>query len=110
MTDGWVDSVFGLTDRKCMTVPHRRLVKVGHLAGGMELSSIRQITLVVGSKRYKIREASSKWVTIGVVLGHLLFWIYVNNMSGGLDPYLIMFPSDAKVMREIKNVGDSINL
>ncbi len=62
--------------------------------------------------RTVVKDEKSEWrdVTSGVpqgsVLAPIMFLIYINDMSEGINSYMSLFADDAKLMREIKSQRD----
>ncbi|KAA3669890.1 uncharacterized protein DEA37_0002748, partial [Paragonimus westermani] len=116
--EGWVDCIFLDCKKAFDTVPHKRLVqKLEDQAGitGKALQWIREY-LSGRQQRVMVRGEVSEWapVTSGVpqgsVLGPVLFLVFVNDMTEGIDSEVSLFADDVKLMRRIHSIEDQAEL
>ena len=92
-------------------VPHKRLLwkleNVGGLKGGLlkwmeDFLSNREMRTV-------IKDQKSEWCSVksgvsqGSVLSPVMFLVYVNYMTEGVNSYMSLFSDDAKLLRKIEN-------
>ena len=91
------------------TVPEHLLLKVKGY--GIE-GNLLQNFLTNRQHRVVVRGTTSSWSSVrsgvpqGTILGHILFLIYVNDISSNISSTIKLFAGDKKVYREI---ADSIN-
>ena len=91
------------------SVPERLLLKVKGY--GIE-GNLLQNFLTNRQHRVVVRGTTSSWSSVrsgvhqGTILGHILFLIYVNDISSNISSTIKLFAGDTKVYREI---ADSIN-
>ena len=112
--DGWVDTVYLDLKKAFDKVPHKSLIwKLEH-NGGLKGKVLEWMKDYLGDRQMRttIRDSNSKWckVTSGVpqgsVLAPIMFQVYINDMSKGINSYINLFADDAKLMRVIKNQRD----
>ncbi len=60
--------------------------------------------------RIVIQDQNSSGFPQGSVLGPIIFVIYVNDINEVIDSYMNLFADDAKLMRRVENVNDSMVL
>ncbi len=65
----------------------------------------REMRTVVKDEKSEWRDVTSG-VPQGSVLAPIMFLIYINDMTEGINSYMSLFTDDAKLMREIKNQKD----
>ena len=99
------------------TVPHQRLFRVLHQLGigGKTHDWIRSF-LNGREQRVMVNEIPSRWEPVlsgipqGLVLGPVLFIIYINSMTDVVQSPLLLFADDATLYREISTVEDQLVL
>ena len=114
-----VDSGFGVDviyldySKAFDSVPHLRLISKLQSYGinGNLLTWIKNF-LIGRQQRVVLNGSSSRWVNVtsgvpqGSVLGPLLFILYVNDITDGLQSTLEMFADDSKLYRIIQTPQD----
>ena len=67
-------------------------------------------------QRVAFNSVKSDWAPVvsvvpqGTVLGSLLFFLYINDISVGIDSQIRLFDDDCVCYREIKTVEDTLKL
>ena len=96
------------------TVPHKSLIwKLEH-RGGLKGTILKWMKDYLQGREMStvIRDSKSSWCVVasgvpqGSVLAPIMFQIYINDMTEGLNSYINLFADDAKLMKIIKNQGD----
>ncbi len=112
--DSWFDAVYLDLKKAFDTVPHKSLIwKLEH-RGGLKGKILKWMKDYLQGREMStvIRDNKSSWceVTSGVpqgsVLAPIMFQVYINDMTVGLNSYINMFADDAKLMKVIKNQED----
>ena len=111
---GWVDGIYLDLKKAFDKVPHKRLIWKVREHGGLRGRLLEWISdfLTGREMRTVIRDRKSAWseVTSGVpqgsVLAPLLFAVYINDMTKGVNSYMSLFVDDAKLMRKITKKED----
>ena len=102
--DGWVDAIY-LDLRKAFdTVAHKSLIWKSEHRGGLKGTILKWMKDYLQGREMStvIRDSKSSWceVTSGVpqgsVLAPIMFQIYINDMTEGLNSYINLFADDAK--------------
>ena len=112
--DGWADCIY-LDLRKAFDkVPHRRLLwKLEHI-GGLKATlknwmedylKGREMRTVVKDEKSELRGIKSG-VPQGSVLAMIVFLVYVNDKTEGINSYISPFEDDRKLLRKIRNHKD----
>ncbi len=65
----------------------------------------REMRTVIKGSRLNWRTVTSG-VQQGSVLAHILFTVYVNDVTEGVESYMNLFTHDAKIMRKVTNEED----
>ena len=55
-------------------------------------------------------ETSLEWRASRILLGPILFLIYINNLEEGLTGNMLKFADDTKLFRNVKEIGDKQKL
>ena len=112
--DGWVDCIYLDLKKAFDKVPHGRLLWKLETKGGLRGNTLKWIKeyLVGREMRTVIRDVKSSWkmVTSGVpqgaVLAPVMFLIYINDMTEGMESYMNMFADDAKLLKRVRGKED----
>ena len=112
--EGWLDGICLDLKKAFDGVPHKRLIwKVrehGGLSGGLlewisDFLTGREMRTVIRGKKSAWREVTSG-APQGLVLAPLLFAVYTNDMTKGVNSYTSLFVDDAKLVRKITKRED----
>ena len=99
------------------TLPHelRKSKLFGCGIGGKTLKWIDSF-LCYSQQRVVVNGAKSDWAPVlsgvpqGTVLGPLLFFLYINDISTYIDSEIRLFADDCVCYREIKDIEDTLKL
>ena len=114
---GQVDT-FILDFEKAFETPPHELLKsklFGYGIGGKTLRWIDSF-LCYRTQRAVVNSETSEWAPVllgvpqGIVLGPLLFSLYINDISTDIDSEIRLFADDCVCYREIRDTDDSLKL
>ena len=99
-------------------VPHKRLLwKIGNIKG-LKRGLLKWMAHFLSNREIRtiIKNQKSEWWNVksgvpqGSVLVPVMFLVYVNDMTEGVNSYMSLFADDAKLLRKIASKKDCEDL
>src|SRR5664279_802390 len=99
------------------SVPHQRLLRKIE-SYGIQGNTLKWISSFLSSRRQRvvINGSQSPWTSVisgvpqGTVLGPLLFLLYINDITDGIQSDIRLFADDCILYRVIKTISDTTKL
>ena len=109
--DGWAECIYLDLKKAFDKVPHKKLLwkfkNIGKLGGKIlrwmeDFLRERVMRKIIKDKESSWKEAISG-VPQGTVLAPIMFVVYINDMTEGVESYMNMFADDVKILRKIQD-------